>query len=281
MQLPALVSCYLAMIKLKVLITGASGFVGSFIAKQLESKYELLTPSSKELDLTNLEQVEQWFNYNEVDVVVHCALSGREVLASTEPEYLSDGLLMFRNLWLQKEQYTRFVNLGTAYEFDLTKNNSNILEHSFVHHLPRTSYGYAKNLAARIIKDTPGFFNLKLFGVFHETESSNRFFQKVKTQDQVVIENDRYLDYIYLPDILPMLIRMVDGTSQHSDVNMVYPTKYLLSELAFKLCDELEMPRSKIKILANNGKNLTGDSLALSSYKFNLIGLEQGLRNYK
>lgn len=281
MQLQVLASCYLAMNKLRVLITGAGGFVGKFIADNFKDQYKIFTPSSKDLDLTDLAQVEQWFKDNEVDVVVHCALSGREVLSSTDPQYLSDGLLMFRNLWLQKEQYARFVNLGTAYEFDLTKDNSNVLEHSFVHHLPNTSYGYAKNVAARIIKDTPGFFNLKLFGVFHETESSNRFFQKVKTQDQVVIENDRYLDYIYLPDILPMLSQMVDGRSQHSDVNMVYPTKYLLSELAFKLCDELGMPRSKIKILASDGKNLTGDSLALSSYKFNLIGLDQGLRNYK
>jgi GDP-L-fucose synthase len=269
------------MSKLKVLVTGASGFVGSFIAKHLESAFELLTPSSKELDLTNLKQVEQWFDHNEVDVVIHCALSGREVLSSTDPQYLSDGLLMFRNLWLQKEQYTRFVNLGTAYEFDLTKNNTNVLEHDFIQHLPRTSYGYAKNVAARIIKDTPGFYNLKLFGVFHETENANRFFQRAKQQDEVVINNDIYLDYIYLPDILPMLECMVEGRSQHSDVNMVYPHKYRLSEMAEILCEHLGLPLSKIKIKNSTGNNLTGDSVALSSYKFNLIGLEQGLRNYK
>mgnify|MGYP000875619595 CR=1 FL=1 len=112
--------------KFKVLITGAGGFVGGFIAKHLEPKCELLTPSSKEMDLTNLEQVEQWFNHNEVDVVIHCALNGREVLSSTDPQYLSDGLLMFRNLWLHRDQYKQFINLGTAYEFDLSKNNFNV-----------------------------------------------------------------------------------------------------------------------------------------------------------
>jgi nucleoside-diphosphate-sugar epimerase len=266
---------------MKILITGARGFVGSFIAKHLAEKHTLLTPTRQELDLTNLEQVESWFNSNEVDVVVHCALSGREVLASTEPQYLSDGLLMFRNLWLQKHKYERFVHLGTAYEFDLTKSNDRILEHEFVHHLPKTSYGYAKNIAARIIRDTPGFYNLKLFGVFHESESANRFFQRVKQQDEVVINNDIYLDYIYLPDILPMLERMVEGRSQHSDVNMVYPHKYQLSEMAEILCDHLGLPLSKIKIKNPTGNNLTGDSVVLSSYNFNLIGLEQGLRNYK
>jgi nucleoside-diphosphate-sugar epimerase len=266
---------------MNILVTGARGFVGSFIAKHLAEKHTLLTPTRQELDLTNLEQVERWFNDNEVDVVVHCALSGREVLASTDPQYLSDGLLMFRNLWLQKNKYKRFVHLGTAYEFDLTKNNNNVLEYDFVHHLPRTSYGYAKNVVARIIKDTPSFYNLKLFGVFHETESSNRFFQRVKQQDEIVINNDIYLDYIYLPDILPMLKRMVEGRSQHSDINMVYPHKYRLSEMAEILCKHLGLPLTKIKIKNTTGNNLTGDSVALSSYNFNLIGLEQGLRNYK
>ena len=266
---------------MKILITGARGFVGSFIAKHLAEKHTLLTPTRQELDLTNLEQVESWFNSNEVDVVVHCALNGREVLSSTDPQYLSDGLLMFRNLWLQKHRYERFVHLGTAYEFDLTKNNERVLEHEFVHHLPRTSYGYAKNIAARIIRDTPGFYNLKLFGVFHESESANRFFQRVVQQNEVVINNDIYLDYIYLSDILPMLERMVEGRSQHSDVNMVYPHKYRLSEIAEMLCKHLGLPPEKIKIKNPTGNNLTGDSVVLSSYNFNLIGLEQGLRNYK
>ena len=266
---------------MKILITGARGFVGSFISKHLAEKHTILTPARNELDLTDLEQVKRWFNSNKVDVVVHCALSGREVLSSTDPQYLSDGLLMFRNLWLQKHQYKRFVNLGTAYEFDLTKNNNSVLEHEFVHHLPRTSYGYAKNIAARIIRDTPSFYNLKLFGVFHETESSNRFFQRVKREDEVVINNDIYLDYIYLPDILPMLELMVEGNSQHSDVNMVYPHKYQLREMAEILCKHLGLPLTKIKIKNPTGNNLTGDSVALSSYNFKLIGLEQGLRNYK
>jgi nucleoside-diphosphate-sugar epimerase len=266
---------------MRILVTGGNGFVGSFITKHLSTKHTILTPRSSELDLTNLDQVEQWFKNNKVDVVVHCALTGREVLSSTDPVYLSDGLLMFRNLWLHRNLYKRFVNLGTAYEFDLTKDNNNVKEYDFVQHLPKTSYGYAKNITARIIRDTPSFYNLKLFGIFHETESSNRFFQRVKQQDEVVINNDIFLDYIYLPDILPMLGLMVEGRSQHSDVNMVYPHKYRLSDMADMLCDHLRLPMTKIKIKNSTGNNLTGDSVALSSYDFKLIGLEQGLRNYK
>ena len=55
---------------MKILVTGSRGFVGSFISKHLSEKHTILTPARNELDLTDLEQVKQWFNHNEVDVVV-------------------------------------------------------------------------------------------------------------------------------------------------------------------------------------------------------------------
>ena len=197
------------MSKLKILITGGNGFIAKFLSTNLN--YQIVSPPRAELDLLNLEQVTDWFNNNEVDVVIHCALTGREVLFSTEPTYLSDGLLMFRNLWLQKEKFKRLINLGTAYELDLTQDHNLVTEHDFLNYLPTTSYGYAKNLTARIIQDTANFYNLKLFGVFHETESHQRFLQRVKHDAEVVIKNDIYLDYIYLPDILPMIETIVNG----------------------------------------------------------------------
>jgi len=266
---------------MKILITGSKGFVGSFIVKYLANKHIILAPSSNELDLTNLEQVETWFKTNEVDVIIHCALSGREVLSSTDPIYLSDGLLMFRNLWLQRNLYKRFINLGTAFEFDLTCDNNNVKEYDFINHLPKTSYGYAKNIVARIIKDTEHFYNLKLFGIFHESENNNRFFQRIKTHDEVIINNDIYLDYMYLPDILPMIEVIVEGQSHDRDVNMVYTNKYRLSELAYYLCEQLNIDQNKIKISSHDGFNLTGNDTILSSYNFPSIGIHQGLRNYK
>lgn len=267
------------MSKLKVLITGGNGFIAKFLSTNLN--YEIVSPPRSELDLLNLEQVTDWFDNNEIDIVIHCALTGREVLFSTEPVYLSDGLLMFRNLWLQKAKFKRLINLGTAYELDITRPNNLVNEYDFLNHLPTTSYGYSKNLIARIIQDTSNFYNLKLFGVFHETENQKRFFQRVKNDPEVVIENDIYLDYMYLPDIIPMICTIAEGYSQHRDINMVYPNKYCLSQLAYILCTHLNLPTDKIKVINSSGNNLTGNSSVLESYKFDLIGIDQGLRNYK
>jgi hypothetical protein len=84
-----------------------------------------------------------------------------------------------------------------------------------------------------------------------------------------------------MPDLMPMIDAIIMDQSQHRDINMVYPHKYRLSEMAYMLCDSLNLSKDKIKILNSNGNNLTGDSKILSSFNFKLIGLEQGIRNYK
>jgi hypothetical protein len=80
---------------------------------------------------------------------------------------------------------------------------------------------------------------------------------------------------------MPMINTILIGNAHDRDINMVYPNKYLLSELAYFLCDHLSIDRNKIKISARNGNNLTGDSSRLSKYNFPLIGMEKGLYNYK
>jgi len=265
---------------MNILITGGRGFVGSFIAANL-SQHTVYAPSRQDLNLFDLEQVTDFLSNHRIDVVIHSALTGREVLASKDPVYLSDGLLMFRNLWLNRHRFIKFINLGTAYEHDLNVDNTEIVEGEFLHHLPTTSYGLAKNLIARVIKDTPNFYNLRIFGNFHETESPKRFFKKVINEPEITIGNDQFIDYVYMADILPMIETIINDACQHYDINMVYPHKYRLSELAFMLCDFLNLDKNKIKVLGSNGNNLTGDASILASYNFKLIGIEQGLRNYK
>ena len=45
------------MAKIKILLTGGSGFIGRNIYNSLKSNYQITRPSSKKLDLTDREQV--------------------------------------------------------------------------------------------------------------------------------------------------------------------------------------------------------------------------------
>lgn len=59
----------------KILITGASGFVGKNLVEKLhELKFlNLLTPSSSELDMSNEENVKNYFTKNKPQIVLHIA----------------------------------------------------------------------------------------------------------------------------------------------------------------------------------------------------------------
>jgi GDP-L-fucose synthase len=58
----------------KVFVTGAHGFVGNNLMKLLKNKQcEILSPTSKELDLTKEEQVKDYFFTHKPDIVLHLA----------------------------------------------------------------------------------------------------------------------------------------------------------------------------------------------------------------
>lgn len=57
----------------KVLITGASGFVGSRLARSLSSNCELLTPSHREFDITSLQALRHYVGLHRPHAIVHLA----------------------------------------------------------------------------------------------------------------------------------------------------------------------------------------------------------------
>ena len=57
----------------KILITGASGFVGSRTVAALQGTYELITPSHSELDITSEEAVENFISRTQPDAILHLA----------------------------------------------------------------------------------------------------------------------------------------------------------------------------------------------------------------
>lgn len=70
----------------KLLVTGASGFLGSRIAAFYKEKYLILAPSHAEMDITDEKSVDQYFAYHKPDFVVHCAAISEIPICEKEPE---------------------------------------------------------------------------------------------------------------------------------------------------------------------------------------------------
>ena len=69
-----------------ILITGASGFVGSRVEEALHADYELLTPAHSELDVTSVEMVERYIQETRLDVILHLAAISDTAYCEEHPE---------------------------------------------------------------------------------------------------------------------------------------------------------------------------------------------------
>lgn len=70
----------------KLLITGASGFVGSRFVERWRNEFEILAPSHSELDITDAASVERYIVENAPQVVLHLAALSNTWYCEQHPE---------------------------------------------------------------------------------------------------------------------------------------------------------------------------------------------------
>jgi GDP-L-fucose synthase len=99
-----------------ILVTGAHGFLGKHVVEQLKkTKATLITPTSKECDLRDLEEVQRIVK--DIDIVIHLAakVGGIGFNQKYPGELFYDNLLMGAQLMEEsrKAGVQKFVGLGT------------------------------------------------------------------------------------------------------------------------------------------------------------------------
>ncbi len=70
----------------KILVTGASGFVGSRFVEAMKERYELLAPSHNGFDITSDASVERYMAENRPDAILHLAALSNTGYCEAHPE---------------------------------------------------------------------------------------------------------------------------------------------------------------------------------------------------
>lgn len=206
----------------KVLITGASGFIGKNLVNELQAHYQIVPVSRKEADLLDAIQVQKLFQKENIDVVIHAATQstlGRGT--ECEQQLLKNNLQMFLNLEQCHESYGKLIFLGSGAEYDKRRSLSMVKENEFGSSIPTDNYGLSKYLISRLLEKDMFAYHLRLFGIFGAYENYNyRFISNVicKALDgaDITIHQNVKFDYLYIKDFCRMLPWFIEHTpSEH------------------------------------------------------------------
>ena len=266
---------------MKLLITGGSGYIGKYLVKYYaEYGHHVLAPGRDELDLTDLSATVSYMAAHPVDCVINAAFYGREMIHHPDEDFYIKNFAMFGNLLNQSQHYKKFVHLGSGYEYDNERNIDFADEDDIQYVEPKLPYASLKHKQAMHLLERDNCYNIRLFGLAHYTEPSNRFFQRLLNEDKVIISEDRKHDFFNLEDVPTVIDLALNNQIRHKAINCVYDNKYTLSQQAKIFCDIKGLDYNKVVVEGTSSRGYTGSNLRIKEYNLPLLGLELAMLRY-
>ena len=253
---------------MKILLTGASGFIGRNIRENLCNKYIILAPGHQCLDLLNETQVNDYLRRNTVDVVIHSAVRPGHRNAKDPSNLFYSNTRMYYNLARQSENYGKMIVLGSGAIYDTRHNIHKAKEDSYINHLPEDEHGFCKYICARDIEHMDNIVELRLFGVFGKYEDyAIRFISNAVCKTMfdlpITIKQNRLFDYLYIDDLMPVLDYFINNDVKQKAYNVTADNEIELYQLA-EIVREISGKDLPILVSKSGiGKEYSGDNSLL------------------
>lgn len=260
---------------MKLLLTGSGGFIGKNLKKYLGDKYDLLTPRSFELDLTDKDAVQKYFQANNIDAIIHCGSTGGARGIDDKDTTIEDNLAMVENILEAKRPGAKVILFGSGAMYDKSRPLCKVKEDTIGDVVPQDLYGKSKMLIAQKIKDRKDVLCLNIFACYGYGEKDSRFpsyaINQVLNGENIIINQNVKFDYLFVEDMQRIVEYFVTNDFDSNIMNITPNESISLLEIAniVKGFGEREV---EVKILNSTMNNeYSGDNSRLKS---NFKGLE-------
>jgi nucleoside-diphosphate-sugar epimerase len=251
---------------MKILITGANGYVGKSLYNALKDKYEVTALTRANFDLTGVEAVIEFFKDKYFDVVLHCAIAGGHQLEKDKWNVVDVNLCMYYNLMQCKPHYDKFINFSSGAAFCLDN----------------TPYGLSKKIIHNSVREmNSSFINVIVYGLFDENELDTRFIKsnikRYINKEPLQIYENKSMTFFYMKDFITLVEHLITtNSSKLMKVNYCgYIQQYTLLEIA-KIINKLDDYKVLILVGTEPGKDYSCSHNA--GYSLSYTGLEQGIK---
>jgi GDP-L-fucose synthase len=274
---------------MKILITGGNGNIATMLKEYLINFYDVISPSHSELDILDIDSLTNFFNLNNIDVIIHTAVKGGRRTTEDQNSIVYYNLLMFENLFKFIDKVKLLIHFDSGAVYD---RKSNILNKSEtdISSIPTDPYGFSKYLIHRLSQTNNKIVNLRIFNIFHPKEEPDRFIKMCFTKSKITIGDNKYFDFVYSKDFVRIVKYYVEGVDTigymyghlPNTLNISYSKKYTLENIA-NIIKEKYNNNLEIEVQNNTfDKNYSGDSHLIDSicFDFEFCGLEKSLDDY-
>ena len=246
---------------MNIFITGSNGFIGTHLKEYLNknySKYNLFTPSSKELDLVNEEEVDNYILGNKIDIIIHLANKGGDRTTVDMKNVTEYNLRIFFNIAKHEKNVKKIISFGSGAEYSKHKPIVDAHEEDYLDAQPLDEYGFYKSITSKYIEKSDNIVQLRIFGAYGEYENYRfKFITNAIVKNllklPIVINKNVFFDYIYIDDLVKMIDWAIHNESKEKIYNATTGIKIDLITLA-NLVNETSDFKSEIKVL-NEGLN--------------------------
>ena len=275
---------------MNILLTGSGGFIGKNLKSYLQDKYKLLTPRSFELDLTDKAAVEDYFNRNKTDFIIHCGSVGGARGVDDKDTTINDNLAMVNNLLKYKLPQTRVILFGSGAMYGKSRNLCKVKETEIGNFIPLDLYGQSKVKIAEIAKSRDDVLCLNIFGCYGYGEKESRFpsyaIDCALNNETIEINQNCVFDYLWVEDMQKIIEYFIENKPADKIINITPTVSISLKEIALTVNSFLAYP---VNIIIKNpvmNKEYTGDNTLLKkNFKnINFTDYTTGLKklyNYK